>query len=847
MLSSLGSHWSEQNYCPEKNNVLIDHLTVTLQSLLHIHKNAGVIICGDRNSIDISSLLSIDPSLRQTVRQPTRGLNILDVICTNLARYFNEPEIIPAINPDREGHGVPSDHFGVVATPNTNQGQPALRNKVRKNIRPLPESLLQTFETKLSLINFDVLDELPVPEMVDTFQSTTNALFCETFPEKNIIISPEDAPWFTEELRHLKRQRQREYNRHGKSAKHLNLVKRFDEKAKLEISKYKEKITKEVLEGKRGSTYPAIKKLGIRPGEVNQSTFQLPGHIELNLSSNQSAEIIAEHFSRISQEYLPLDLMNLPPNIRNYLSCSDQTLAPILSVHEVRTRITKAKKPNGLVPGDLPRKVVQKCGDILSVPVTKIYNQITRCATFPGQWKIEHQIPIPKVSQPMDEDDLRNISKTPFFSKVYESFVGGWLLPLIKPFLDPGQFGMKGFSITHYLIKLLEFVHSTLDLKKPHAVLAACVDLSKAFNRVDHNLVIEDLYAMHTPAWLLKILISYLSNRSMHLTFNGAQSTTKMLPGGGPQGAYLGGLIFIIKYNGAFLRPPIPRLIAGPVTSSKSEKVKFVDNGTIAVSVDLKACLAPDPVLRPRPLNYHERTGHILPSENNLLQYFIKDAEEFVLNNNMVINKRKTKVISFTKSRKWDFPPELLFSDGVQLDCMSETTLLGVVISQDLRWAKNTEFICQKARQKLWILRRMLNFQLNIHQLFDVYIKEVRSLLELAVPVWHSGLTKQQSNDIERVQKLAFRIILGDNYANYETACDILYADTLETRRIKLCSKFAAKNLKSEHPMFQKVGTHANTRQKSDLVKEYRCNFGRYQKSSIPFLAKLLNTNHRKK
>jgi hypothetical protein len=315
----------------------------------------------------------------------------------------------------------------------------------------------------------------------------------------------------------------------------------------------------------------------------------------------------------------------------------------------------------------------------------------------------------------------------------------------------------------------------------------------------------------------------------------------------GPQGAYLGGLIFIIKYNAAFLRPPIPRLIAGPVTSSKSEKVKFVDDGTIAVSVDLKACLSLDPVLRPRPLNYHERTGHILPSENNLLQYFIKDAEEFVLNNNMVINKRKTKVISFTKSRKWDFPPELLFSDGVQLECMSETTLLGVVISQDLRWAKNTEFICQKARQKLWLLRRMLNFQLNIHQLFDVYIKEVRSLLELAVPVWHSGLTKQQSNDIERVQKLAFRIILGDNYANYETAYDILYADTLETRRIKLCSKFAAKHLKSEHPMFQKVGTHAKTRQKSDLVKEYKCNFGRYQKSSLPFLAKLLNTNHRKK
>ena len=80
-----------------KNTVLIDHITVTLQTLLNTHSNAGIIISGDRNSIDIPVLLSIDPSLRQTVRLPTRGLKILDVIVTNLARFFNEPEIIPQI------------------------------------------------------------------------------------------------------------------------------------------------------------------------------------------------------------------------------------------------------------------------------------------------------------------------------------------------------------------------------------------------------------------------------------------------------------------------------------------------------------------------------------------------------------------------------------------------------------------------------------------------------------------------------------------------------------------------------------------------------------------------------
>ena len=157
----------------------------------------------------------------------------------------------------------------------------------------------------------------------------------------------------------------------------------------------------------------------------------------------------------------------------------------------------------------------------------------------------------------------------------------------------------------------------------------------------------------------------------MFITYNGAQSSQRRLPGGGPQGAYMGGIIFIIKYNGAFLRPPIPRGIQGPVCKAKAEKVKFVDDGTVAVSVDLKASLIPDPVQRTKPLNYHERTGHILPAKNNLLQYYLSDTENFVQENKMIINKQKTKVMSFKKSRKWDFPPELLFSDGSQLEHVS--------------------------------------------------------------------------------------------------------------------------------------------------------------------------------
>ena len=86
-------------------------------------------------------------------------------------------------------------------------------------------------------------------------------------------------------------------------------------------------------------------------------------------------------------------------------------------------------------------------------------------------------------------------------------------------------------------------------------------------------------------------------------------------------------------------------------------------------------------------------------------------------------------MINFSKSRKWDFPPEVFFSDGTPLEFMSEPKLVGVVVSRNLKWFKNTSYICEKARSKLWILRRMLKLDLNTHQMFDVYTKEVRSIL----------------------------------------------------------------------------------------------------------------------
>ena len=118
--------------------------------------------------------------------------------------------------------------------------------------------------------------------------------------------------------------------------------------------------------------------------------------------------------------------------------------------------------------------------------------------------------------------------------------------------------------------------------------------------------------------------------------------------------------------------PPVhwkgPRPIRGPVLKSKAQTVKYVDDGAIAVSIDLKQCLQADSSERQQPFNYHERTGHVLPAENNLLQYYLHDTEKFTADNKMIINKQKTKVLSFIKSKKFDFPPELSFTDGTKIE-----------------------------------------------------------------------------------------------------------------------------------------------------------------------------------
>ena len=93
---------------------LIDHISVTYNALKIQHPTAGTMICGDRNSLDENKIVVPDPKFRQILSKNTRKDNRL---YTDLQNYYHNPEVIPPVPVDIPGHGVPSDHNGVLTLP----------------------------------------------------------------------------------------------------------------------------------------------------------------------------------------------------------------------------------------------------------------------------------------------------------------------------------------------------------------------------------------------------------------------------------------------------------------------------------------------------------------------------------------------------------------------------------------------------------------------------------------------------------------------------------------------------------------------------------------------------------
>ena len=124
------------------------------------------------------------------------------------------------------------------------------------------------------------------------------------------------------------------------------------------------------------------------------------------------------------------------------------------------------------------------------------------------------------------------------------------------------------------------------------------------------------------------------------------------------------------------------------------------------------------------------------------------------------------------------------------------------------------------------ILKKLYQFNVPVHELINIYVLYVRSVVEQSAVVWHSSITKGEQRDLERTQKVALRIILKDSYTSYPEALKLSGLDNLSERRSKLCLKFPLNN------------NVLNTRHCEQFYVTYT-RTDRLANSAIPFMQRL--------
>ena len=209
----------------------------------------------------------------------------------------------------------------------------------------------------------------------------------------------------------------------------------------------------------------------------------------------------------------------------------------------------------------------------------------------------------------------------------------------------------------------------------------------------------------------------------------------------------------------------------------------------------------------------------------------------------MQLNQKKTKQIIFNFNRDKQFISEIKLKQE-PLEIVDEVKLLGVVITSDLKWHRNTDYLTKKANKKMRMLHLAAKYTRNKDHLKHIYKTFVRSTLEFSSTVWHSSLTLADRQDLERVQKAALRVILQGEYDSYEQALGLLNLESLNQRRESMALKFAKNGL--NNPQFSKLFPlrkikHGMIARNSEKYCVNRSNTLRYKESSVPFLQRLLN------
>ena len=531
----------------------------------------------------------------------------------------------------------------------------------------------------------------------------------------------------------------------------------------------------------------------VLPAKLQPAPFELRHMNSICNTPGDIANAFNDHFSSVAEmlidhsHSLDPDFTALSDYVNAKITHGPLFDIPDFTVEAVCKSLKHLDIKKGAGLDGLQPKFLVMAADIIAPSLTNIFNLSLSTGIVPSIWKAAKVIPLHKKGALHDPSNYRPISILPQLSKIFERHIHTHLMAYLdqNDLLYKHQSGFRSFhSCQTALTALVDSWACDIDQNKLVGVLM--IDLKKAFDLVNHNILLKKLSLYKCSNHCVSLLTSYLSCRTQQTLFQGHLSTSANISVGVPQGSILGPLLFLLYINDLHL------IIQNSVCHMFADDSTFCSSST--------------------DINEIERN----------LESDLSNISNWCSSNQMSLHLGKTKSMLVTTHQKRSKMVRKSLSinhSGNNIDCVPSHKLLGVTVQHNLSWKDHCDEICAKVRKSLYLLRKLKHI-LPYSAKLQFYNSFILPHFDYCSTVWFTG-KYNAIKPLNILLKRAMRLILD---VPFDTPSSDLFKAlnwmSIEKRCLYNASILVFKSTHSLTPSYLNIFTYNTNRTRASSRNE---------------------------